>query len=49
MSARVCDTGFVEIADDCSVESALRSFSAYGRWVDKYLGKGNSLMNSQTI
>ena len=43
--ARACDTGFVEISDDCSTESALRSFSAHRRWVDKYLGKVYSLMN----
>ena len=43
--ARACDTGFVEISDDCSTESALRSFSADRRWVDKYLGKVYSLMN----
>ena len=45
MSTRACDTGFVEISDDCSVESALRSFSTHKRWVDKYLGKVYSLMN----
>ena len=45
MCTRACDTGFVEIRDDCSVESALKSFSAHKRWVDKYLGKVCSLMN----
>ena len=45
MSTRACDTGFVDISDDCSVESALRSFSAHKRWVDKHLGKVYSLMN----
>ena len=45
MSARACDTGFVEISDNCSIERALRSFSAHRRWVDKYLGKVYSLIN----
>ena len=45
MPTRACDTGFVEISDDCSVESALRSFSAHKRWVDKHPGKVYSLMN----
>ena len=45
MSIRGCDTGFVEIDEDCSVESALRSFSAHRRWVAKYLGKVYNLMN----
>ena len=40
MSSRPCDTGFVEIKGDCSVESA-----AHKRWVDKHLGKVYSLMN----
>ena len=44
-STRACDTGFVEISDNCSVKSALRSFSAHKRWVDKHLGKVYSLMN----
>ena len=44
-SLRACDTGFVEISDDCSTDSALRSFSAYKRLVDKYFGKVYSLMN----
>ena len=43
--SRPTDTGFVEISDDCSVESAIRSYSAHRRWVDKYLGKVYSLMN----
>ena len=45
MFTRACDTGFVKISDDCSIDSALRSFSAHRRWVDKYLGKVYSLMN----
>ena len=45
MSTRACDTGFVEISADCSGKSALRSFSAHKRWVDKHLGKVYSLMN----
>ena len=43
--SRPTDTGFVEIPDDCSVDSAIRSYSAHRRWVDKYLGKVYSLMN----
>ena len=43
--SRPTDTGFVEISDDCSIESAIRSYSAHRRWVDKYLGKVYSLMN----
>ena len=43
--SRPTDTGFVEILDDCSIESAIRSYSAHRRWVDKYLGKVYSLMN----
>ena len=44
-SARACDTGFVEISNDCSTESALRSCSAHRRWVEKYLRKVYGLMN----
>ena len=44
-SSRACDTGFVEISDDCSIDSALRSFSAHRRWVHKYLEQVYSLMN----
>ena len=43
--SRPTDTGFVEIPDDCSVDSAIRSYSAHRRWVDKYMGKVYSLMN----
>ena len=43
--SRPTDTVFVEISDDCSVDSAIRSYSAYRRWVDKYLGKAYSPMN----
>ena len=43
--SRPTNTGFVEIPDDCSVESAIQSYSAHRRWVDKYLGKVYSLMN----
>ena len=43
--SRPTDTGFVEILDDCSVESAIWSYSAHWRWVDKYVGKVYSLMN----
>ena len=42
---RPTDTGYLEIPDNCSVESAIRSYSAHQRWVDKYLGKVYSLMN----
>ena len=45
MSSRPCDAGFVKIKDDCSVESALRSFSSHKRLADKHLGKVYSLMN----
>ena len=46
-SWRACETGFVEITviNYCSIDSALRSFSAHRRRVDKYLGKMYSLMN----
>ena len=43
--SRPTDTGFVEILDDFSVDSTIRSYSAHRRWVDKYLGKVYSLMN----
>ena len=43
--SRPTDTGFVKIPDNCSVESAIRSYSAHTRWIDKYLGKVYSLMN----
>ena len=42
---RPTGTGFVEISDDCSIDSAICSYSAHRRWVDKYLGKVYSLMN----
>ena len=45
MSTRACDTGFVKISDYYSIDSALRSFSAHRRRVDKCLGKVYSLMN----
>ena len=44
-SSRACDTRFVEISEDCSINCALRSFSAHRRWLDKYLCKVYSLMN----
>ena len=43
--SRPTATGFVEIPDNQSVESTIRSYSAHRRWVDKHLGKVYSLMN----
>ena len=43
--SRPTDTGFMEISDNCSLDSAIHSYSAHRRWVDKYLGKVYSLMN----
>ena len=35
----------MEISEECSIDSAIRSYSAHRPWVDKYLGKVYSLMN----
>lgn len=43
--SRPTDTGFMEISDDCSLDSVIRSYLAHRSWVPKYIGKVYSLMS----